>query len=92
MATLRAFSVRFFSVVRPVGTLPSAFLCRALSWDFAVQGFVVVRYFQTLPCGVSLPCVLLAAHGKDVFAVQRRTAMIGCTAMPFFPVVTHLDR
>jgi hypothetical protein len=24
--------------------------------------------------------------------VQRRTAMIGCKAMPFFPVVTHLDR
>jgi hypothetical protein len=31
--------------------------------------------------------MLLAAHGKDVFAVQRLTAMIGCTAAPVFPVV-----
>jgi hypothetical protein len=52
--------VRFFSAVRPVGTLPSTFLCRALSWDFAVQGFVALRYFQILQSEVSLPCVMLA--------------------------------
>jgi hypothetical protein len=31
--------------------------------------------------------VLLAAHGKDVFALRRRMAMNCRTAMPFFPVV-----
>jgi hypothetical protein len=59
--------------------------------DFAVHGFFAVRSSHTLPCGSSLPCVLLSTHGKDFFAVQRRTAMFGCTAMPFFPVVLVLD-
>jgi hypothetical protein len=36
---------------------------------------------------LSLPCVLLALHGKDIFAVQRLTAMIACTATAIFPVV-----
>jgi hypothetical protein len=36
---------------------------------------------------MSLPCVLLAPHGKDFFAVQRLTAMIACTAAAIFPVV-----
>jgi hypothetical protein len=31
--------------------------------------------------------VLLALHSKDIFAVQRLTAMIACTAMAIFPVV-----
>jgi hypothetical protein len=34
-----------------------------------------------------LPCGLLAAHGKEIFAVQQLTAKIGCTAAPDFPVV-----
>jgi hypothetical protein len=36
---------------------------------------------------VTLSCVLLAANGKQVFAVLCLTAMIGCTAAPDFPVV-----
>jgi hypothetical protein len=73
--------VQYFFAVQRVGTLPCAVL------DFAMQGFVAVRYFQTLSCEVSLPCVQLAAHGKKIFVMQWRTAMIGCTAMLFFPVV-----
>jgi hypothetical protein len=36
-----------------------------------------------------LPCVPLAAHGKEVFAVRCLTAMIGRTAAPDFPVVSR---
>jgi hypothetical protein len=54
---------------------------------FAVLAFIAVRCSQILPCGLSLPCVLLAAHGNDFFAVRRLTALIGCTAAPNFPVV-----
>jgi hypothetical protein len=55
--------------------------------DFAVHRLFAVRRSKTLPCFSSLPCVQLAAHGKDFFAVQHLTAMMCCTATPVFPVV-----
>jgi hypothetical protein len=67
--------------------LPSKFLGRALSSDFAVRGFFAVRFVQILPCKLSLPCVLLGAHDKEVFVVHGRTAMICCMAAHVFPVV-----
>jgi hypothetical protein len=36
---------------------------------------------------MSLPCILLAPHGKDFFAVQRLTVMIAWMAAAIFPVV-----
>jgi hypothetical protein len=53
-----------------------------------VLGFFAVRCSHTLPCILALPCGLLAAHGKEIFAVQHLTAKIGCTAAPDFPVVS----
>jgi hypothetical protein len=64
--------VQYFFAVQRFGSLPSTFLCRALSSDFAVQCFVAVRYLQKLPCKFSLSCVLLAAHGKDMPCMGAR--------------------
>jgi hypothetical protein len=68
-------------------TLPCA---NALPWgtsNFAVRRYFAMRHHETLTWFNSLPCVPLASHGKEVFAVQCLTAMIGCTAAPDFPVV-----
>jgi hypothetical protein len=79
-----AFAVQYFFAVRRVWSLPSIFLCRALSSVYVVQRFVAVRYLQRLPCKVPLPCVLVPAHSKDLFAVHVLTAKIYCTTTPFF--------
>jgi hypothetical protein len=55
----------------PLLSLPACY--RALLSDFAVR-------FVFAVCAT-------ATHGKDAFTVRRHTAMIACTAMPFFPVL-----
>jgi hypothetical protein len=46
-----------------------------------------VRCVAPLPCSISLPCALFLSHGKESFAVRRRTAEYSGTATTVFPVV-----
>jgi hypothetical protein len=80
-AVHQIFAVCWFLPLPCVDCLPCAdfYHCRA--------AFFVVRLIESLPCVVSLPCIFLTVHGKDFFAVRRRMAKKGCTAVPIFPVV-----
>jgi hypothetical protein len=79
-----AFVVHWIFAVSCVGPLSCWFLCRALSSDFAVDGFFVVHSLQMLSWAFSLTCVLLGAHGN---AVRVLTEVICCTAASVFSVV-----
>jgi hypothetical protein len=75
-------------------------LCRALASPFAVRLFFVVRSgsalpcvgrclcsMASLPCAISLPCMISLSHDKEIFAMRQRMAELSSTAASVFPVV-----